>query len=577
MAGLATAAGASAAVFGTGLVTVGFRESRNEFKARTRSRGVAAGGGAEIPDPADSLPHLLPQSGSSPPFPRASSAGPRVSDVTARHGITSTPFVNGEGGYSCFRIPSLLQVLEPMKDPDSSPLSSAGTTITISIRKKLLLFAEARMTDNCADEGAKDIVMKESLDNGQTWSEALRVVVGPDAFPDQDPAQVSVGNAAPVQLSHDPSISKRHPGRIVLVFCSGLGGRWSMHSDDYGQTWSQPLDTRVAPKDAPNIMATGPPAGIQLRYQNQNEAGAQSSHNGRVVIPSYHFAPHLNPPVGQNKILDTVVHRQQSHLMVSDDDGDSFSLAAAVDANKPRHPYTGESQAVETNDGTLVLTARTVGLPHWHVVLPSLNPASWRIQDRDKRAQAISYDGGDSFAEVGLVENIPSPVLGCEGSIDIDRKKDVLFQAELDSHTWRTDLSLYWSQDNGREWKKMRFEDGGEGHFEPDYTEKSTGYSALVTDQTTLNSDEVRGLLAVEAESIGEASPASSPNSAFLHVVYEESDVIRTIMLPDRIVYRQVEVTYAPPTGTQTESDSLASEPFFSASEGLLLGRYSDF
>merc|ERR1712194_421293 len=127
---------------------------------------------------------------------------------------------------------------------------------------------------------------------------------------------------------------------------------------------------------------------------------------------------------------------------------------------------------------------------------------------------------------------------------------DVMFMSQLDSHSWRTDLSLYWSQDNGGEWSKIQFEqaDDTEGHFEPNYKHMSTGYSALVTDQTELNSDEVKGLVQGGAKTVSkeEEDGHLSDDSALLHIVYEESDVIRTILVPDRIIYRQVEVDYVP-------------------------------
>src|SRR5690606_32983134 len=55
-------------------------------------------------------------------------------------------FQKGYKGYACYRIPALVKTKEG----------------------NLLAFAEARK-DNCADDGNIDMVLRRSMDNGETW------------------------------------------------------------------------------------------------------------------------------------------------------------------------------------------------------------------------------------------------------------------------------------------------------------------------------------------------------------------------------------------------------------------------
>jgi sialidase-1 len=85
-------------------------------------------------------------------------------------------YLNGEGGYDCYRIPALLQTPQ-------------GT---------LMAFAEGRKS-GCSDFGDVDLLLKTSKDNGLHWSEA-KVIAEFDSL--------QAGNPAPVQMKaktgHNP-------------------------------------------------------------------------------------------------------------------------------------------------------------------------------------------------------------------------------------------------------------------------------------------------------------------------------------------------------------------------------------
>lgn len=114
-------------------------------------------------------------------------------------------FVSGQDGYHTYRIPAL--VLVP---------GTAG---------ELLLFAEGRKFSS-ADHDWNDIVMKRSLDSGETWG-AMQIIHSESTAANH----VTIGNPAPIALLSNP-------GSVILLGCRNNTDVFSMTSVDGGSTWS---------------------------------------------------------------------------------------------------------------------------------------------------------------------------------------------------------------------------------------------------------------------------------------------------------------------------------------------------
>lgn len=138
-------------------------------------------------------------------------------------------FQAGEGGYSCFRIPSLLRL------PNGN----------------MALYAEGRNM-SCSDHGWVNIVYKISEDDGETWG-PLRLVHSASSVG----REVTVGNPSPVVVG----------GKVLMVFCMDNRAVFTLRSEDEaGERWpSQPTNiTALALPGVPSLswIATGPPQGI---------------------------------------------------------------------------------------------------------------------------------------------------------------------------------------------------------------------------------------------------------------------------------------------------------------------------
>ena len=169
-------------------------------------------------------------------------------------------FVSGEG-YNTYRIPSLIR-------------TEAGT---------LLAFAEGRVGSHF-DKSNNDIVLRRSLDGGESW-EPMQVL--------HDHPEASLNDPTPVQIRTGPNA-----GRILLMYeqipcrsvtlhdCEPIEGveriSYLMTSDDDGASWR------------------APPAGIH------HEDGI-SLRAGPTVPPRGTADPPLGPPLEQVDVVPLVL------------------------------------------------------------------------------------------------------------------------------------------------------------------------------------------------------------------------------------------------------------------------------
>jgi sialidase-1 len=300
-----------------------------------------------------------------------------------------TVYQAGKDGYHTYRIPAIVR-------------AASG---------ELLAFAEGRK-NGPGDHGDIDIVLKRSSDNGRTWGPMQLVQDASDA----PTSKVWIGNPTPIVDTMDPL----HPGRIWLVFTRSNQSMLFSSSDDNGETWSAPRDiTSTAGSKDWEWYAAGPVHGIQL---------TRGSHAGRLIAPCDH-RPDVNGGWG-------------SHLVYSDDHGDTWKLGAADTraANDPIHP--NECVAVELTDGRIYVNARE------HL---GSDPAT--------RCIAFSSDGGQTFDKPFTAEpNIVSPVVQNSAirfsAQDQGDAANLLVYAGAGDPKQRRDLTILTSGDEGRTWEK---------------------------------------------------------------------------------------------------------------------------
>ncbi|GAA4786351.1 exo-alpha-sialidase [Streptomyces ziwulingensis] len=297
-------------------------------------------------------------------------------------------------GYACFRIPAIVRAAD-------------GT---------LLAFAEGRVL-NCGDAADIDLVLKRSTDGGRTWG-PLQVVNagGGDTH----------GNPAPVV--------DRATGRVLLLETYNAGRADDLgctvpcdrvphvqYSDDHGATWSTPRDlsAEIRPETWNSWYATGPVHGVQL---------TRGPHAGRLVLG-----------VNAETWDGDGVSANHAALVVSDDGGAHWRVGATdtwpVLADGTFRQKPSEVTLAELSDGSLLVSARDQdGLDLGH------------------RAQAVSRDGGDSFA--GPFETLPDLYTPQVQGALLTLGERVLLSAPADPDRRRT-MTIRSSYDDGATWDSV--------------------------------------------------------------------------------------------------------------------------
>ncbi|MEM9823923.1 MAG: sialidase family protein [Bacteroidota bacterium] len=236
----------------------------------------------------------------------------KIEDFSIRGHLTDFPkanyiFGNGEQGYKCFRIPTIIRC-------------PSGT---------LLAFAEGRQT-TCQDNGNTDIVLKRSTDEGKHW--------GPLELVQADGAN-TCGYPTPV--------IDQKTGKLMMVFVGSHGSDhhtaiyqqksidtrriYLTYSEDEGKTWSKRKEmTNQVKKSHWTYYGLGYTSALQLRHPPFTD---------RILIAAYH---------GEAGTDSNYVH-----LIYSDDFGQNWQIGADL-----HQGGINETELLELDDGRIYLTIR---------------------------------------------------------------------------------------------------------------------------------------------------------------------------------------------------------------------------
>jgi len=309
-------------------------------------------------------------------------------------------FNNGDAGYPRFRIPSLLAL------PDGA----------------LLAFAEGRQPDfpgQHDDHARNDIVMRRSLDGGDSWESIVTVAsMGGDSL--NDPCAVYLPDSGRVLLMYQRFPQGYHARRMEHTEVAELGydgprntQTFLLHSDDNGATWSEPRDITRSVRSPDAISVGSPGVGIVL---------AGGPHAGRILLPLYEVIPQDD---GEERFW-------HNRAAISDDGGESWRLGERVPIDA-LEGFGNECQLAERADGSIRMNAR-------------LQLGANRL------ARSISHDGGESWAPMdedpGLVTT------PCMASlVAYPAEGDTWLLASLpNSEAGRENGTLLVSRDGGNAW-----------------------------------------------------------------------------------------------------------------------------
>jgi sialidase-1 len=230
----------------------------------------------------------------------------------------------------------------------------------------LLAFAEGRK-NSASDTGDIDLVLKRSTDGGKTWG-ALQLVSSDGANTVGNPVPIVDSSTGRIYLLTTHNLGQDTLSEIINGTSDGTRTIWLQSSDDNGATWTSPAQITSSVKGAGwTWYATGPGHGIQL---------TRGAHAGRLVVPANFDSPTSNGALE----------------VYSDDHGVTWHMGGLMLSGGGLNP--SESSAVELTNGNVYFNSRNRGgsAPHY-------------------RAQAYSTDGGATFANGGIADELVDPIV----------------------------------------------------------------------------------------------------------------------------------------------------------------------
>ena len=319
---------------------------------------------------------------------------------------------NGEN-FTCFRIPAIVEA-----------------------SNVLIAFAEGRryVGDNCYPRnpipgsapskanGTSAIVLRRSMDGGQTWGEIKLVVQFGDDF------QAVADTTAEKVLLH----VQYSPKAILNEKSNQTTKLHQITSHDLGLTWEEPIPINKDNKPLLGIwdgLMVGPGAALQLRSSNPY-------YPGRILW------------CGHRK--DAVYHRV-SPIWSSDDHGAHHTLQAVLpmDAAPPTVEYgPDECVFVELKNGTIRYDARNISPRH---------------SGHSARMYSLSNDGGDTWGPL-LYDDKLAANPNCQAAMTTANKGSIIL-ATAPSRTQRMNMTLHRSTDGGLSWPhRHQLYDGQSGY-----------------------------------------------------------------------------------------------------------------
>ena len=234
------------------------------------------------------------------------------------------PLTDGMG-YHNYRIPSLL-------------LSEKGTVLAVM---------EGREDMN-SDHAKNDLVLKRSMDLGETWTSPSVIAEAGDNVT-MNPVMVQATDGT-ILLVYIYFPEKRHSSNRahgVTQVDPGIEGStiekiYVIRSNDEGETWSHPEDiTHVAKSSENTIVAiSGPGVGVTL---------TRGKYVGRVIIPMSETTQVANGKSSFN------------YALYSDDNGKSWTHGESCPASIEGASGGDEVQMIELEDGSVFTSIRSVG------------------------------------------------------------------------------------------------------------------------------------------------------------------------------------------------------------------------
>ncbi len=347
-------------------------------------------------------------------------------------------FVNGESDYHTFRIPSLIAI-------DKAEVQiQTGQELSEDL---LIVFAEGRVNSS-HDVGNIDIVMKLSVDGGNTWS-PLVVLLNYDA---SDYDSIKVGNPTVVYDYDTHLLTIMH---IIHSFRNGEGIVTNSVLEANITYDSMIEEFKLCAHDLYSMVA----------YDEETEEMIMRQSFSRSYICGPGKGIQIEGGIYDGRLVMPINGEGYSYVCYSDDHGISW--------NRSEYAASGnECEVAQLSDGKLVMVSRE-------------QRSCSGVHSEQYQRLFYSEDGGQTWSKE-FTTSLKTPI--CMSSIDVMNDGTLLMTYPNDFLT-RADLSIAYSSDNGETWNSKLLYDGPAGYSNV-FASSDDNYAYVITEAGKINYNE---------------------------------------------------------------------------------------
>lgn len=322
------------------------------------------------------------------------------------------------GGYETYRIPG----------------------IVVTARGVILAYGVGRRFIKDGDWSDSDILLRRSIDGGQTWEPSRRIA----------------GNSHGV-TDNPVAIADHKKGVVHLLYQHDYARIFYMRSKDDGARFTKPVDVTSALEGLRSqflwtVVALGPGHAIELQ-------------SGRLLVPVW-LAAGVQTVRGQRKHAPSAIT-----TLYSDNHGKTWKHGDLIAINSPEMVNPNEMQLIQLADGNVMANIRTG-------------------DKAELRAVAFSPDGISHWTKPQFDKHLYDPI--CAASIvrysavpKDDRNRILFVNPDSQSlpgnrksgHGLRRNLTLKMSEDEGKTWPVARLlHEGSSGYSDVAVAQDKTIY-----------------------------------------------------------------------------------------------------
>lgn len=291
--------------------------------------------------------------------------------------------------------------------------------VVVTARGVVLAYGVGRRLIKDGDWSDSDILLRRSVDGGQTWEPSRRIAGDSHGVTDNPVA-----------------IADHKKGIVHFLYQHDYARVFYMHSKNDAASFTKPVDITSALEGLRSqfpwtVVALGPGHAIELQ-------------DGRLLVPVW-LAAGVQTVHGQRKHAPSAIT-----TLYSDNNGKTWKHGDLIAVNSPEMVNPNEMQLIQLADGDVMANIRTGDKSALRAVAISPDGISrWTRPEFDKYLY-------DPICAAGIVRYSTVPKDDRNRILFVNPDSELLPGTRKGQHGFRRNLTLKMSEDEGKTWSVVR-------------------------------------------------------------------------------------------------------------------------